>query len=328
MLGKIGNALSCFFYALSLNSNDKDFIFSELQKVERNPLIISTGEVFPSHIVVLNANGSVWAFGDNSQGQCNVKEWKDIVAISANDYITIGLKEDGTCVSCGWNGLKNTGQKNVDTWKDIVAISAGGTHTIGLKKDGTVVAIGANDYGQCNVKEWKDIVAVAAGTAHTIGVKKDGTVVACGNNWKGQCNVKGWTDIVAVSASSEHTLGLKKDGTVVACGNNYYGQCDVKNWKDIIAISAGGRNSIGLTINRSLVFCGDDQYYQCSQIKKDLTYYNLKSNAISISAGGISHFAVLNMDASYYLSGFFNAKKENGNTEQIYVKDFFKKYEK
>ena len=42
----------------------------------------------------------------------------------------------------------------------------------------------------------------------------------------------------------------------------------------------------------------------------------------------IIRVAVLNMDASYYLSGFFNAKKENGNTEQIYVKDFFKKYEK
>ena len=38
--------------------------------------------------------------------------WTDIVAISADDYVTVGLKSDGTIVVAGTN-------TNVRNWKDI-----------------------------------------------------------------------------------------------------------------------------------------------------------------------------------------------------------------
>jgi len=77
--------------------------------------------------------------GLNGYGQCNVSDWKDIVAIDVDTSHTVGLKADGTVVAVGDN---DDGECNVSDWKDIVAISAGGRYTIGLKADGTVVAVG------------------------------------------------------------------------------------------------------------------------------------------------------------------------------------------
>ena len=182
------------------------------------------------HTVGLKANGTVVAMGYNGEGQCDVDDWTDIVAISAVGYYTVGLKADGTVVAVGDN---TDGQCEVSDWRDIVAISAGYGHTVGLKSDGTVVAVGSNKYGQCNVTDWRDIVAVSAGTCHTVGLKADGTVVAVGDNSYDQCNVADWRNVVAISAGYWHMVGLKADGTVVAVGFNEFGQCDASGWTNI-----------------------------------------------------------------------------------------------
>lgn len=41
------------------------------------------------------------AAGDNSYGQCDVSDWRDIEAISTTLYATYGLKKDGTVVATG-----------------------------------------------------------------------------------------------------------------------------------------------------------------------------------------------------------------------------------
>ncbi|MCM1335366.1 MAG: hypothetical protein NC084_10975 [Bacteroides sp.] len=97
-----------------------------------------------SHIAILTSNKTVVAMGNNSNGQCDVSEWKNIVAISAGGAHTVGLKSDGTVVATGSNSHS---QCNVSNWTDIVAISAGNTHTSGLKSDGTVVTAGRKAEG-------------------------------------------------------------------------------------------------------------------------------------------------------------------------------------
>ena len=183
------------------------------------------------HTVGLRRDGTVVATGDNSAGQCDIGDWSDIVAVAAGEFHTVGLRSDGTVVAVGDNSF---GQCDVSDWYDIVAIAAEWNYTVGLHSDGTVVAVGRNDNGQCDVSDWSDIVAVAAGYTHTIGLHSDGTVVAVGGNGWGQCNVSGWRDIVAVAAGSRYTVGLHSDGTVVAVGSNQYGKCDVSNWHDIL----------------------------------------------------------------------------------------------
>ena len=212
------------------------------------------------HTVGLKADGTVVAVGNNGYDQCDVSDWKNIVAISAGYYLTVGLKSDGMVVAVGDNSYDEC---EVFDWRDIVAISAGSVHTVGLKADGTVVAVGYNTDGRCNVSDWTDIVAIFAGPFHTVGLKADGTVVAVGENDVGQCNVNDWTDIVAISAGYGHTVGLKADGTVVAVGDNEQGQCDVNSWTGIVAVSAGGDHTVGLKADGTVVAVGDNEFGQC-----------------------------------------------------------------
>ena len=219
--------------------------------------MITTGS---SNTVGLKADGTVVAVGDNWNGQCNVSDWKDIVAIGAGDDHTVGLKADGTVVAVGYNGA---GRCDVSGWENIVAVSAGINYTIGLKSDGTVVAVGRNEYGQCDVSNWTGIVAISAGDYHTVGLKSDGTVVAVGLNDYGQYDVSGWKEIVAISGGYRHTVGLKADGTVVAVGHNKYGQCNVSSWRGIAAISAGGYHTVGLKSDGTVVAVGNNDYGKC-----------------------------------------------------------------
>ena len=70
----------------------------------------------------LKRDGTVVAVGYNVYGQCNVSDWRDIVAVAAGYDHTVGLKRDGTVVAVGsnedWNH-KYTGQCEVIGWTDI-----------------------------------------------------------------------------------------------------------------------------------------------------------------------------------------------------------------
>ena len=94
---------------------------------------LSAGSI---HTVALKEDGTVVAVGNNSDGQCNVEQWSDIVSVSAGSKHTVGLKSDGTVMAVGDNG---NGQCNVDDWKNIAAIYAADSHTFAIQNDGTIL---------------------------------------------------------------------------------------------------------------------------------------------------------------------------------------------
>ena len=207
------------------------------------------------HTVGLRSDGTVVAVGSDSDDQCSgVASWSDIVAVAAGWYHTVGLRSDGTVVTTEPNS-------DVGDWKDIVAVSAGGWLTLGLRSDGTVVATGLNGYGQCDVEDWKNIVAVAAGDRHAVGLCSDGTVVTVGDNCDSQCDVSSWEDIISVSAGESLTVGLRSDGTVVAIGLGL-GQWDVGG-QDIITVAAGGYHITSQRSDGTVVAAGDNSCGQC-----------------------------------------------------------------
>jgi len=222
-----------------------------------------------NHAVCVHQDGTVSAVGSDQYGATEVNRWRDIVAVSAGDAHTLGLRSNGTVAVAGGIG-NNFGQCDVGAWQNIVAIDAGFVTSVGLKADGTVVAVGRNDSGELNVSGWTDIVAVSSDVFHTVALKADGTVVATGKNDCGQCNVDKWHDIVAVDTTLYFTFGLCADGTVVAAGkapkssikkkNNDYGQGVVSDWRDIVAISADYYNTIGVKRDGTVVSIGYDYY--------------------------------------------------------------------
>ncbi len=68
------------------------------------------------HTVGVKSDGTVVAVGNNEEGQCDVDNWTDIVAVSAGGYHTVGLKADGTVVAVGNN---EAGQCDVSDWSNI-----------------------------------------------------------------------------------------------------------------------------------------------------------------------------------------------------------------
>lgn len=165
------------------------------------------------HMAMLDNNGRVFANGFNSNGQCDVSEWYDIVEISAGQGYTLGLKADGTVY---YTGCNDYGQQDITKLKGIKSISAGYNHSVALMQNGTVIATGNNDCGQCNVSSWEDIIAIETGYENTFGVTKDGQVLFAGsgeypsgyvsNNW---CNIK---NIVEYDG---FIVGIKKDGSII-----------------------------------------------------------------------------------------------------------------
>ena len=103
-------------------------------------------------------DGTVVAVGNNSKGRCSVSDWTDIVAVSAGDFNTVGLKADGTVAIVG-SGWVYTGYDKGDLadFTGVIAISVGYDQIIGLNSNGTVVAVGSLEYGQCHVSDWSHI---------------------------------------------------------------------------------------------------------------------------------------------------------------------------
>jgi len=79
---------------------------------------------------------------------------KGIGAIAASSSHTVGLKNDGTLVTCGWNAY---GKCDVTGWNEIIAIAAGAYQTIGLKADGTIVYAGNSSSSLSAVSRWSNI---------------------------------------------------------------------------------------------------------------------------------------------------------------------------
>ena len=223
------------------------------------PNIIGVGA---SHIVGLKNDGTVVAAGDNSFGQCNVSNWKNVIAISARSNQTVALLSDGTVVETGTR-YGNADVSMARNWKDMISISSGDNHIIALRKNGKPFGCGANQKGQCDVLPWNNIIDIAAGYYHTLGLRKDGTVVAVGDNKHGECNVAEWTNIKAIAVGPTHSVGVRSDGTVIATGKNDYGECNVENWSQIIAVKACQRYTMGLRSDGTVILTGEniaDQY--------------------------------------------------------------------
>ncbi|RKH39882.1 carboxypeptidase regulatory-like domain-containing protein [Corallococcus sicarius] len=141
-----------------------------------------------------------------------------IVSVSTGEKDALALREDGTVVAWGRNsdGQSNVPQG----LSGVIAIASGFDFNVALKDDGTVVAWGANDGGQSTVPAGlTDVIAVSAGAYHALALKADGTVVAWGYNTYNKATVpEGLTDVVQVSAGRNQSAARRADGSLVVWG--------------------------------------------------------------------------------------------------------------
>ncbi len=173
---------------------------------------ISAGNSFA---VALAKDGSVWSWGENSDGQLG----------------------DGTSTN------RNTPQK-IKGLSGIIKIACGEFHAIALKKDGTVWTWGSNVSGQLGnsavqrdtkvpavVKGLKDIVSVAGGSKQSFALSKDGTLWGWGRNYEGQLAlnnvdytsrptvIKSLPKLTYITSKFEYSMGMTENGDIFAWGN-------------------------------------------------------------------------------------------------------------
>lgn len=211
-------------------------------------------------------DGKIFFSGRNFTYEDELYTWDNIISVSVEGNVVMGLKKDGTVVTAGQFVTRDT-RYYIDTseWHDIVAISAGQLYIVGLKKDGTLTAQGHNGDGQADIKGWSNIVAIDTGWRTTVGLDASGNIHITGYGSEKQLRqiaerADEWTGIVAISTGGGsngggggHTVGLRRDGTVVAVGANDNHQLDVDDWENIIAISAGDNHTVGLKSDGTVV---------------------------------------------------------------------------
>lgn len=212
------------------------------------------------HCLLLNADGTVTARGENAHGQCNIPWGQKITAVAAGFYHSLVLRSDGSIAAWGDN---TRGQRDVPSGSDFVAIGAGQWHNLAIRSDGSLAAWGWNEYGQCDVPDGNDFEAVSGGLYHSLALQSDGSLVAWGGNGDGQCDVPVGNDFAAIAAGSLHSLALRSDGSLVAWGRDDFGQCKVPQGNDFAAIAAGAFHNLALRSNGAVIAWGYNSYAQC-----------------------------------------------------------------
>ena len=144
----------------------------------------------PDHCVAVKSDGTVVATGKNSDGECNVSSWRNIVAVACERGSTVGLTAGGRVV---YAGTKFHKQNQCTWWRDIkeIAISSGVVY--GLCHDGTVMATsetsnGVNSSRMLDVTTWSGIQSIRSSDGTILGIRADGSTVAIERNYHKRCD--------------------------------------------------------------------------------------------------------------------------------------------
>ena len=229
-----------------------------------NPTRITGGNY---HTIALDASGTVFCWGRNTDGQSNVPAAIGVVqAIAGGSYHSVALKADGTVACWGptgaFNSISNPNQFNQCAvpagLTGVTAITAGWKHTLALKSDGTLVGWGTNDSGQLTTPGDVGVVAkIAAGSRHNLVLRTNGTVRAWGRNVELQApSLLSYTNVTAIAAGASHSIALIADGTLRCWGNNLNGQCNGSTYTGIVGIAAGSAHTVALKSDGTVVTFG------------------------------------------------------------------------
>ena len=209
-------------------------------------------------IAAVQADGTVKAVGDNTYGQCDTSDWRNVTAVAVGLYHTLGLKKDGTVYAAGRNDI---GQCDVQEWKDIVMVAAAYRESYGLTREGTVLRTDHDSsIADIEMPKWKDIAWIDGFVWYVpTAIDKNGDPFVVGVDFLGDVH-----DVRQVYETFERLYLLKTDGTIQYVnsreGEEYdYGdhpeilEMDRDPWSDIIELDLGEADLIALKRDGTVV---------------------------------------------------------------------------
>jgi len=272
------------------------------------------------HTVAIQADGSLWAWGDNSYGQLGIGTTGNTPPQDTPGQIIL----PGTGASDAVN-------------HDWTAVAAGQYHTLALKSDGTLWAWGYNAGGQLGdgtntgqsspenisaISGVSGVAAIAAGSAHSMALQSNGSLWAWGDNTYGQLGSGNTTNnstnyspqqigaisgVVTIAAGLGHSMALQSNGELWAWGDNMYGQLgdgsttsrsspeQINAIGNLKAVTAGNYHTLAIKSDGTLWAWG----YNAQGQLGDGTYTN-ESSPENISAiSGVSGVVAIAAGGSY-----------------------------
>ena len=190
------------------------FAISAAPAFTTEPMIATGAE----HIVALNSDGTVWAWGSNMLGQLGngtggTEDWDEfsrtpvqvqnltnVIAVDANFRSSAALRSDGTVWMWGQGrqGYNYTLPIQVPGFTNITAISMSSSHMLALRNDGTVWAWGSNNNGQIGD-------GTSSGWVNNERIDNDRQTAV---------QVPGLNNVVYISADFGASVAVLNDGTV------------------------------------------------------------------------------------------------------------------
>jgi len=237
----------------------------------RGPLPEGRIAVGYHHTVFVRDDGTVLAYGDDSYGQTNVGEWKNIVAVAAGAYHTVGLTADGRVVAAGDN---THGQSDVSMFTNVKQITASAWNTCLLLESGQVITIGYLPY-EFAVEQYP--AEKIAGGSYGLMIRSQGINVAShpGLSLDNRCET--------FSVSRGYAMGIDADGKVLS------NLAVIPEWDQIVRISAGENAAIALSEEGIVYSHLFDRHLKCT--------FDFGQPVIGIAAGA-NHYAFVLQDGT------------------------------
>ncbi len=208
-----------------------------------------------AHGLALRSDGTIVAWGQNDDGECNVPAGT-YKAVGAGADFSLAIRSDGSIVA--WGSDLQGQVSRVPAGRDFVAVDGGEFFAVALKADGSVVAWGSDRWGQVSgAPRDRGFTAVVAGDDHAVALRSDGSLVSWGY-WAAVDGTPADAAYADISAGGGHSLALRRNGSLVWWGEDRFdlGLANVPAGNDYVDVAAGYLHCLAVKEDGSAVGWG------------------------------------------------------------------------